>query len=142
VRRSAYSSRNAPSLNTVLLQASKILFTKPTHAGGDLTATSVSFISSGVTHRAHASKEVILGAGAVQTPQLLELSGTCPKNGCLSFASFPELGIGDKRILSGLGIETLVDLPGVGTNLQVFDIFLTPGVVYNITFPCRTTFIR
>ncbi|KAJ7154770.1 alcohol oxidase [Mycena filopes] len=82
-------------------QATQVLFGKRTHARDKLTATGVSFINSGVTYKAHASKEVILAAGAVQTPQLLELSG-----------------IGNKTILSGLGIETLVDLPGVGSNLQ------------------------
>jgi len=44
---------------------------------------------------------VILSAGAVQSPHLLELSG-----------------IGDASILTPLGIHTLVNLPGVGTNLQ------------------------
>ncbi|KAJ7756408.1 alcohol oxidase [Mycena maculata] len=78
-------------------QASKILFT----AGSNLKATGVSFISNSVAFNASASKEVILAAGAVQTPQLLELSG-----------------IGDETILSALGIETLVNLPGVGANLQ------------------------
>ncbi|KAJ6486863.1 alcohol oxidase [Mycena sanguinolenta] len=82
-------------------QASKIFFSGLTQTGDDLIAAGVSFISSGITYTANASKEVILSAGAVQTPQLLELSG-----------------IGDEEILSGLGIETLVNLPGVGTNLQ------------------------
>ncbi|KAF7330981.1 Alcohol oxidase [Mycena venus] len=100
-------------------QASKIFFSGPKYAGGDLTAISVSFISNGVTHKAHASKEVILSAGAVQTPQLLELSG-----------------IGDQKILSRLGIETLVDLPGVGTNLQDH-IYTTSQWV---TIPNITTF--
>jgi choline dehydrogenase-like flavoprotein len=44
-------------------------------------------------------KEVVLSAGALHTPQLLQLSG-----------------IGDKIHLSSLGIETIVDLPGVGSN--------------------------
>jgi choline dehydrogenase-like flavoprotein len=44
---------------------------------------------------------VVLAAGAVGTPHLLELSG-----------------IGDGARLSGLGIETVRHLPGVGENLQ------------------------
>ncbi|WP_296662802.1 GMC family oxidoreductase [Paraburkholderia sp.] len=45
--------------------------------------------------------EVILSAGAVNSPQLLELSG-----------------IGDMRRLAPLGIDVVQDLPGVGENLQ------------------------
>lgn len=46
-------------------------------------------------------KEVILAAGALHSPQILELSG-----------------IGDARVLTQLGIKTVVDLPGVGANYQ------------------------
>ncbi|ODA76435.1 hypothetical protein RJ55_07704 [Drechmeria coniospora] len=49
----------------------------------------------------NASKEVILSAGAFNTPQLLKLSG-----------------IGPKAELESFGIPVLVDSPGVGTNLQ------------------------
>ncbi|KAK8109067.1 GMC oxidoreductase [Apiospora sp. TS-2023a] len=45
--------------------------------------------------------EVILSAGALQSPQLLELSG-----------------IGQKDLLESHGIEVLVDNPGVGERLQ------------------------
>ncbi|KAH7322546.1 choline dehydrogenase [Stachybotrys elegans] len=48
-----------------------------------------------------ARREVILSAGALQTPQLLELSG-----------------IGRSDVLAAAGIKQLVDLPGVGENLQ------------------------
>jgi len=50
---------------------------------------------------ANAKAEVILCAGAINTPQLLELSG-----------------IGDNARLRKLGIECVAHLPGVGENLQ------------------------
>ena len=53
------------------------------------------------TIKVRASKEVILSAGAFNTPQLLMLSG-----------------IGDRAQLAEHGIDTKVHLPGVGTNLQ------------------------
>ncbi|KAK8006075.1 alcohol dehydrogenase [Apiospora marii] len=48
-----------------------------------------------------ATKEVLLAAGAVHTPQLLQLSG-----------------VGPKKVLAAAGLETVVDLPGVGENFQ------------------------
>ena len=48
-----------------------------------------------------AAREVILAAGAVQSPQLLQLSG-----------------IGSPPMLRALGIEVLIDSPGVGQNLR------------------------
>lgn len=49
----------------------------------------------------NAYKEVVLSAGAIMTPHILLLSG-----------------VGDASLLSSLGIETIVDLPDVGQNLQ------------------------
>lgn len=53
------------------------------------------------TIRARATREVILSAGAFNTPQLLMLSG-----------------IGDRAELAEHGIDARVHLPGVGKNLQ------------------------
>jgi choline dehydrogenase-like flavoprotein len=50
---------------------------------------------------AHAEREVILSAGAINSPQLLMLSG-----------------IGEPQALAAQGIEVKVPLPGVGENLQ------------------------
>jgi choline dehydrogenase len=62
----------------------------------------------GVTYRQHgkdseaqARREVILCAGAIQSPQLLQLSG-----------------VGDAGSLQGRGITPVHHLPGVGRNLQ------------------------
>jgi len=48
-----------------------------------------------------ATKEVILAAGAVHSPQLLQLSG-----------------IGPKAVLEASGVDVKLDLPGVGYNFQ------------------------
>ncbi|WP_298496351.1 GMC family oxidoreductase [uncultured Maritimibacter sp.] len=53
------------------------------------------------TQGARVRGEVILAAGAINSPKLLELSG-----------------IGDPEVLAGHGIEVRHDLPGVGKNLQ------------------------
>jgi 4-pyridoxate dehydrogenase len=57
--------------------------------------------ASGDTARAYAAREVILAGGAINSPQLLMLSG-----------------IGDPAELRTHGIETRVPLAGVGKNLQ------------------------
>jgi choline dehydrogenase len=51
--------------------------------------------------KALVKKEVILSGGSIHSPRILQLSG-----------------IGDKRLLNRLGIPVVLDLPGVGNNLQ------------------------
>lgn len=55
----------------------------------------------GTLKRAYARKEVIISGGAFNSPQLLQLSG-----------------IGNSTHLKSVGIDTYVDLPGVGLNLR------------------------
>src|SRR6185369_16834247 len=64
-------------------------------------ATGIVFRRGSELSRAEARGEVILAAGAVGTPKLLELSG-----------------IGSGARLAGWGIEPRHELPGVGENLQ------------------------
>lgn len=59
------------------------------------------FTSSTSTEKIFCNKEVILSAGAIQSPQLLLLSG-----------------IGDEQTLRNLGVNVKLSLPGVGKNLQ------------------------
>ncbi|KAF2234218.1 GMC oxidoreductase [Viridothelium virens] len=68
---------------------------------GGPRATGVEFIHDGKRHQVKASREVILSAGAVQSPQLLELSG-----------------IGDPEVLSSVGINCIVENKSVGANFQ------------------------
>ncbi|WP_245710805.1 GMC family oxidoreductase [Citreimonas salinaria] len=63
--------------------------------------TGVAYTVQGEAGRASAGREVVLSAGAIGTPQILELSG-----------------IGDPALLADHGIETRHALRGVGENLQ------------------------
>ena len=67
----------------------------------DGVATGVILQIDGESIELHANKEVLLSAGAINSPQVLMLSG-----------------IGPKEHLSEKGIEVKADLPGVGQNLQ------------------------
>jgi len=64
-------------------------------------AVGVHYERKGREHKVLCNKEVILCAGALQSPQLLMLSG-----------------IGDRSHLEEKGVECLHHLPGVGQNLQ------------------------
>lgn len=65
------------------------------------TAIGVEWVEKSSLHKARAEREVILSAGAVQSPQLLQLSG-----------------IGPAQLLESHGIRVLADAPEVGENLQ------------------------
>jgi choline dehydrogenase-like flavoprotein len=64
-------------------------------------AVGVEFRQGGQTRQIKARREVILAAGAFQSPQLLMLSG-----------------VGDAEVLGRHGIASVHHLPGVGQNLQ------------------------
>ena len=81
-------------------------------------ASGVRYLKAGAEHEARAEKEVILSAGAVQSPQLLQLSG-----------------IGPERLLSNNNIPIIADLPGVGENLQDH---LQLRLMYRCTKPITT----
>jgi choline dehydrogenase len=65
------------------------------------TAVGVRFAHKNQTHEIKVNKEVILSAGSIGSPHLLQLSG-----------------IGSKEVLDNAGIECLHELNGVGENLQ------------------------
>ena len=80
-------------------------------------AVGVEFVQNGQKRIVRAAREVILCGGAVNSPQLLQLSG-----------------IGPAEVLRKAGVSVVVDAPGVGENLQDHYVIsatwrLKPGVV-------------
>lgn len=64
-------------------------------------ATGVAYTQKGKLRQVAAGREVILSAGAINSPQILQLSG-----------------VGPTAVLQRHGIEIVHDMPGVGRNLQ------------------------
>lgn len=81
-------------------------------------AVGVRYLQNGVAREARAAREVILSAGALQSPQLLQLSG-----------------IGPASLLQRHGINVVHDLPGVGQNLQDH---LQLRLMYRVSKPITT----
>jgi len=81
-------------------------------------AVGVCYRKNGQEFEVRAAREVILSAGAIQSPQLLQLSG-----------------IGSADLLSSMGIRVVAHLPGVGENLQDH---LQLRVMYKCTRPITT----
>ena len=81
---------------TVLTEAftNRILFR-------DKRAYGIEWTKNGKVYRAEARSEIILSAGTIQSPQILQLSGVGPKN-----------------LLQKFGIPVVVNAPSVGQNLQ------------------------
>lgn len=79
---------------------------------GGLRATGAEYSHDGKTFTAKAGREVILSAGTVQSPQLLELSG-----------------IGDGNILTKAGVEVKFENKNVGRNLQDHLSTTSPAII-------------
>ncbi|KAH9899627.1 hypothetical protein C8Q73DRAFT_680554 [Cubamyces lactineus] len=92
--------KDRPNL-TVLVAARVNRILPSSESGSVFTAERVEFEYDGKVYIVRAKREIILSAGALKTPQLLELSG-----------------IGNPNVLRKIGIPTKVDLPGVGRNVQ------------------------
>lgn len=93
------------------------------HATGlvveDRRVTGVRFRWHGEERQVRARREVVLAAGAINTPQILQLSG-----------------IGPGEVLSAAGIPVLLDQPAVGRHLQDH---LCYEHVYRATVPTLNT---
>ncbi|KAJ7156148.1 GMC oxidoreductase [Mycena filopes] len=80
--------------------ATRVLFDDAVD-GQQLTATGVEFQHDGRKCQVSAGTEVILSAGAIQSPKILELSG-----------------IGRPEVLEKIGVPVKIELAGVGENVQ------------------------
>ncbi|MEO6927846.1 MAG: choline dehydrogenase [Casimicrobiaceae bacterium] len=81
-------------------------------------AVGVEYRQHGELKTARAAREVLLAAGSLQSPQLLQLSG-----------------VGEPALLRGFGIDLVHALPGVGENLQDH---LQLRLLYRCTRPITT----
>ncbi|KAI0055436.1 aryl-alcohol oxidase-like protein [Artomyces pyxidatus] len=93
---------NRPNLDVLInTQVTRLINIANKSAVPDLREVEFALNSTSKRFTVRASKEVVLSAGAVNTPQLLLLSG-----------------VGNSSSLSALGIHTVVNSPFVGQNLQ------------------------
>ncbi|KAK7052426.1 GMC oxidoreductase [Favolaschia claudopus] len=90
----------------VLLHAQVSKLVNSNRVNGKITFGGVEFAQGGALFTAKATKEIILSAGSVGTPNILLHSG-----------------IGSQKTLSHLGISTLLDLPSVGQNATDHPVF-------------------
>lgn len=102
----SYVPQAGPNLDLLLsTRVAKINLEIPYKGSRVRRGSEDSVVATGVTLQdgsvIRAGKEVILSAGSLQSPGILELSG-----------------IGQKSVLDAVGIEQIIDLPGVGENLQ------------------------
>ena len=97
--------------------SASIAYLRPAQARGNLAVETDALVTrilldgnraAGVEYRQHGtlrsvyvSGDIVLSAGSIQSPQILELSG-----------------IGDPAVLKGLGVPVVANLPGVGENLS------------------------
>jgi len=92
--------RQRPNL-TVWTRAQVARLLLETAPDGRLRCTGAEVVRNGERIAVQAARDVTLAAGAIGSPQILQLSG-----------------IGPGQALQPLGIEVRADLPGVGGNLQ------------------------
>ncbi|KAI1213531.1 putative GMC oxidoreductase [Annulohypoxylon truncatum] len=97
-----YPIEQRPNLKIIKGTVTKLTWANSSTAGSLLSADGVEYRdSNNKTATLSATKEVVLSAGALRTPLILESSG-----------------VGNPEILKKYGIETKIELNGVGENLQ------------------------
>ncbi|KAF8711925.1 GMC oxidoreductase family, partial [Rhizoctonia solani] len=99
-----YITPVGPRSNLVILtgvQATGLVWGSKKNGGAVATGVNFAASAGGQTYSVKASKEVILCGGVIGSAQLLQVSG-----------------VGPKALTDSLKIQSVVDLPGVGQNLQ------------------------
>ncbi|QRW24890.1 GMC oxidoreductase [Rhizoctonia solani] len=99
-----YITPVGPRSNLVILtgvQATGLVWGSKKNGGAVATGVNFAASAGGQTYSVKASKEVILCGGVIGSAQLLQVSG-----------------VGPKALMDSLKIQSVVDLPGVGQNLQ------------------------
>jgi choline dehydrogenase len=99
-RQSAARAYLHPVLDRPNLTVETLAFTTSIRFSGS-RAVGVDYLRAGRLQRTVGAGEVLLCGGAINTPQLMQLSG-----------------VGNAADLQALGIDVVADLPGVGANLQ------------------------
>ncbi|KAI0603127.1 glucose oxidase [Biscogniauxia sp. FL1348] len=97
-----YSVEDRPNLRIINGTVTRLIWVNTTASSTDAIAEGVEYITpDGQVVKINATKEIILSAGTLRSPLILERSG-----------------VGNTQILGKLGIETKIELPGVGEYLQ------------------------
>ena len=97
----AYYQPNVNRSNLTILTEAQVNKITLSHHDGKIIASGIDFTSFGFKYHAKADHEVLLCAGSIQSPQILELSG-----------------IGSRNVLEPLGIKVVVENANVGENFQ------------------------
>ncbi|KAF4454198.1 hypothetical protein F53441_3198 [Fusarium austroafricanum] len=115
-----YYSAVSQRKNLQLLTGNQVTRVITSKNGSSVKATGVEFAKNKDSARktVKAKKEVILAAGSIHTPQILQVSG-----------------IGDPALLSSIKVPVVVDLPAVGQN---FHDHVLLAVVNTINAPLQT----
>src|SRR5690554_1780129 len=117
IRQSAATAFLNPALSRPNLEVKTFAQVTKLHFSGKRVA-GVEYLQAGKLQQVYSTDEVILSAGAVETPKILMLSG-----------------IGPEDHLRAFGIKVISNLPGVGNNLQDH---LSSGLIYEANSPIPT----
>lgn len=121
--REAYYASAAGRPNFHILTGNQVTRILTSSSNGVVKVTGVEFATSreAVRQTVKINGEVILAAGSLHTPQLLQVSG-----------------IGDSKHLASINVTTVVDLPAVGHNLHDHLNAVVVNARKSPELPCRS----